>query len=259
MDFTTNNRLTDKLENHTIFTNLNTLVELRVFMERHVFAVWDFMSLLKKLQEIYVPHGSPWIPNPNGNVVRFINEIVMEEESDQSYGSDGGKYTSHFQIYLQAMKEVGASTKLIEEFIEIVGVEGIEKAMKLKNLPSSSRDFLNYTFDLIERGKGHEIAASFAIGRESVVPLMFKRILHKTGVSSEKAPVFHYYLERHAHLDGDHHGPMALKLLEDLCANDERYERDVYLEVKESLNARLKLWDGVLSEMKSQGLLQRLS
>ena len=88
--------LSEELKRHKVFTNLNTLDELCLFMEHHVFAVWDFMSLLKKLQEIYVPHGSPWIPNSNGNVVRFINEIVMEEESDQSYGSDGETYSSHF-------------------------------------------------------------------------------------------------------------------------------------------------------------------
>ena len=94
-------------------------------MEHHVFAVWDFMSLLKKLQLDLVPSGSPWVPNPNGNLVRFINEIVMEEESDQAYGN--GKdvtYTSHFQIYLDAMSEVGASTQIITEFVKKVEHRG---------------------------------------------------------------------------------------------------------------------------------------
>ena len=103
------------------------------------------------------------------------------------------------------------------------------------------------TFDLINRGKGHEIAASFAIGRESIVPIMFKRILEKTNISAEEAPVFHYYLERHAHLDGEHHGPMALRLLDDLCTDNEQKEKEVILEVESSLEARIKLWDGVLS------------
>lgn len=247
MNFDSINPIIKNLESHSIFKNLNTLEELKVFMEHHVFAVWDFMSLLKRLQEIYVPHGSPWTPNSNGNVVRFINEIVMEEESDKSYGSDGHSYSSHFEIYLHAMKEVGASTKAIDTFIEIVRREGIEKALKFENLPPPSLDFMKYTFALIERGKGHEIAASFAIGREGVVPLMFKRILDKTGVSSNEAPVFHYYLERHAHLDGEHHGPMALKLLDDLCTNDEEKKSEVLNEVQQSIDARIKLWDDVSS------------
>jgi hypothetical protein len=247
MNLTTVDPLSKKLESHQVFTNLNTLSELRLFMEHHVFAVWDFMSLLKKLQQIYVPHGSPWVPNPNGNVVRFINEIVMEEESDQSYGSKGESYSSHFEIYLEAMKEVGASTNIIDSFLDQVRSDGIEKALNFNLVPEPSKEFMGYTFDLINRGKGHEIAASFAIGRESIVPIMFKRILEKTNISAEEAPVFHYYLERHAHLDGEHHGPMALRLLDDLCTDNEQKEKEVILEVESSLEARIKLWDGVLS------------
>ena len=247
MNLTSVDPLSKKLESHQVFTNLNTLSELRLFMEHHVFAVWDFMSLLKNLQEIYVPHGSPWVPNPNGNVVRFINEIVMEEESDQSYGSKGESYSSHFEIYLEAMKEVGASTNIIDSFLDEVRSGGIEKALNFSLVPEPSREFMGYTFDLINRGKGHEIAASFAIGRESIVPIMFKRILEKTNISAEEAPVFHYYLERHAHLDGEHHGPMALRLLDDLCTDNEQKEKEVILEVESSLEARIKLWDGVLS------------
>ena len=247
MNLTTVDPLSKKLESHQVFTNLNTLSELRLFMEHHVFAVWDFMSLLKKLQQIYVPHGSPWVPNPNGNVVRFINEIVMEEESDQSYGSKGESYSSHFEIYLEAMKEVGASTNIIDSFLDEVRSDGIEKALNFNLVPEPSKEFMGYTFDLINRGKGHEIAASFAIGRESIVPIMFKRILEKTNISAEEAPVFHYYLERHAHLDGEHHGPMALRLLDDLCTDNEQKEKEVILEVESSLEARIKLWDGVLS------------
>ena len=97
---------------------------------------------------------------------------------------------------------------------------------------------MNYTFNLIDSGEGHEIAASFAIGRESIVPVMFKRILDQTGVSSNDAPVFHYYLERHAHLDGEHHGPMALKLLDVLCRGAKK-ERKVNSEVVKSLEARI--------------------
>ena len=219
--------ISKRLEAHSVFSKLNTLDELRVFMEHHVFAVWDFMSLLKRLQEIYVPHGSPWVPQSDGNVVRFINEIVMEEESDQAYNSDGERYASHFEIYLEAMTEVGASTDSINHFLNEVRTSGLDKALNLSCVPSPSREFMNHTFELIDQGKGHEIAASFSIGRESIVPVMFKRILELTKIGVNDAPVFHYYLERHAHLDGEHHGPMALKLLDDLCANEPEKENEV--------------------------------
>lgn len=247
--------ISKRLEAHPVFSKLNTLDELRVFMEHHVFAVWDFMSLLKRLQEIYVPHGSPWVPQSDGNVVRFINEIVMEEESDQAYNSDGERYASHFEIYLEAMTEVGASTDSINHFLNEVRTSGLDKALNLSCVPSPSREFMNHTFELIGQGKGHEIAASFSIGRESIVPVMFKRILELTKIGVNDAPVFHYYLERHAHLDGEHHGPMALKLLDDLCANEPEKENEVILQVQSSLNARIKLWDGVILATESARLL----
>ena len=247
--------ISKRLEAHSVFSKLNTLDELRVFMEHHVFAVWDFMSLLKRLQEIYVPHGSPWVPQSDGNVVRFINEIVMEEESDQAYNSDGERYASHFEIYLEAMTEVGASTDSINHFLNEVRTSGLDKALNLSCVPSPSREFMNHTFELIGQGKGHEIAASFSIGRESIVPVMFKRILELTKIGVNDAPVFHYYLERHAHLDGEHHGPMALKLLDDLCANEPEKENEVILQVQSSLNARIKLWDGVILATENARLL----
>ena len=247
--------ISKRLEAHPVFSKLNTLDELRVFMEHHVFAVWDFMSLLKRLQEIYVPHGSPWVPQSDGNVVRFINEIVMEEESDQAYNSDGERYASHFEIYLEAMTEVGASTDSINHFLNEVRTSGLDKALNLSCVPSPSREFMNHTFELIDQGKGHEVAASFSIGRESIVPVMFKRILELTKIGVNDAPVFHYYLERHAHLDGEHHGPMALKLLDDLCANEPEKENEVILQVQSSLNARIKLWDGVILATESARLL----
>ena len=242
--------LKEKLANHRIFERINSIQELKVFMEHHIFAVWDFMSLLKKLQIDLVPSGSPWVPNPNGNLVRFINEIVMEEESDQAY-SNGAEisYTSHYQIYLDAMTEVGASTETISRFVEMVKSEGINSAMQKINLPEPSRLFMSHTFKLINEGKSHEIAASFAIGRESIVPLMFKRILDQSKLEDDQVPVFRYYLVRHAELDGDHHGPMAHKLLENMSAGDPKIQQEIIDQATKSIEQRIFFWDGVLDAL----------
>jgi hypothetical protein len=239
-----------QLEKHAIFKRMNSLDELRVFMEHHVYAVWDFMSLLKKLQIVMVPSGSPWLPGPNGNVIRFINEIVMEEESDQLPSTlDSPEYTSHFEIYLNAMQEVGASTLNINKFLEIVRQDGITKALNWPSLPEPARKFMIHTFDLIEKGKPHEIASSFAIGRESVVPVMFNRILDETSLASDLIPVFRYYLERHTELDGDHHGPMAHQLLENMCSGNPDMEREIIQQAETSMLQRIEFWDGVLKAL----------
>jgi len=246
MNFDSLNPLKHKLENHPIFSRINSIDELIVFMEHHVFAVWDFMSLLKKLQKDLVPSGSPWVPNPNGNLVRFINEIVMEEESDQAFGKGNEiTYTSHYQIYLDAMTEVGASTNVVTEFVEEVSCKGIHAAFNFSKLPEPSLKFMKHTFDLIEKGKSHEIASSFAIGRESIVPLMFQRILDQSKLGAQEVPVFRYYLQRHAELDGDHHGPMALKLLENMSAGDPEVENEIVQQAEKSIEQRISFWDGV--------------
>ena len=242
--------LKEKLANHRIFERINSIQELKVFMEHHIFAVWDFMSLLKKLQKDLVPSGSPWVPNPNGNLVRFINEIVMEEESDQAYNNGAEiSYTSHYQIYLDAMTEVGASTETILRFVEMVKSEGINSAMQKINLPEPSRLFMSHTFKLINEGKSHEIAASFAIGRESIVPLMFKRILDQSKLEDDQVPVFRYYLVRHAELDGDHHGPMAHKLLENMSEGDPEIQQEIIEQAIKSIEQRIFFWDGVLDAL----------
>ena len=246
MNFDSLNPLKHKLENHPIFSRINSIDELIVFMEHHVFAVWDFMSLLKKLQKDLVPSGSPWVPNPNGNLVRFINEIVMEEESDQAFGKGNEiTYTSHYQIYLDAMTEVGASTNVVTEFVEEVSCKGIHAAFNSSKIPEPSLKFMKHTFDLIEKGKSHEIASSFAIGRESIVPLMFQRILDQSKLGAYEVPVFRYYLQRHAELDGDHHGPMALKLLENMSAGDPEIENEIVQQAEKSIEQRIIFWDGV--------------
>jgi hypothetical protein len=242
--------LKQKLETHPIFDRINSIEELKIFMEHHVFAVWDFMSLLKKLQLDLVPSGSPWIPNPNGNLVRFINEIVMEEESDQAFGSGNEiTYTSHYQIYLDAMSEVGASTNAITDFVEEVAGKGIHTAFESNKIPKPSLEFMKHTFDLIERGKSHEIAASFAIGRESIVPLMFQRILDQSKLGTDEVPVFRYYLQRHAELDGDHHGPMALKLLKNMSAGSSEKENEIVKQAEKSIEQRISFWDGVYAAL----------
>lgn len=90
-----------RLEAHPVYAAVTSIGDLQCFMQHHVYSVWDFMSLIKYLQATVAPASVPWVPQGDGDVRRFINELVLEEESDEA--GDGEHFTSHFELYLSAM------------------------------------------------------------------------------------------------------------------------------------------------------------
>lgn len=233
------------LENHSIYKKIDNIEKLKFFMERHVYAVFDFMSLAKALQNEFAPIETIWLPPKNSQLSRFVNEIILAEESDQC----NGETFSHFEMYLKAMNEVNADTDMISQFLSNVRAEGINFALANCNIPNSAKSFSQYTFDLVTHGKIHEIASSFCFGREKVIPLMFEKILQKINLKPSDAPLFHLYLNRHIEIDGDSHGPMALKIIDSLCGSNLQSWEEAKDSAIKALDKRLKFWDLVSDEL----------
>ena len=231
-----------QLEDHPVYAAVSSLEELQCFMQHHVYSVWDFMSLIKYLQATVAPASYPWVPQGDGDVRRFINELVLEEESDEA--GDGEHFSSHFELYLSAMQEIGADTSVIREFVATVAGQGIQAALQLPQLPGPSAAFSRTTFAFIESGRPHEVAAALALGREHIIPCMFRAILERIGVSEQDAPIFHYYLNRHIHLDEDFHAPLSLRLLNSLCTSVQQRDEAIQAAHK-AVSARVDFWDGV--------------
>jgi hypothetical protein len=210
-------------------------------MKYHVFAVWDFMSLLKTIQHNVVPSGNLWLPSQGtrSDIARLINEIVLCEESDIS--PDGKSSISHFDLYLQAMLEVGADTDLIKTYLNQVVENG-----NISDCPEVVREFVESTFEAIRRGP-HCAAASFCYGRETVIPSMFIRLLRQINISNTDAPKFHYYLERHIQVDGEDHGPMSENLVNYFCKNDPFLIHEAEQAAIDAITARIKLFDRIES------------
>jgi len=219
--------LQDQLEGHAIYGAIQRIEDLRIFMQHHVFSVWDFMSLIKYLQRQIAPVAVPWQPTSDPSLRYFINELIQEEESDAiPLGSGEVLYASHFELYCRAMNEIGADGGLPERFLALVSEQGLDKALYSSLVPLPARYFSETTFCFIREDKPHLVAAALTLGRENLIPTMFR-------------------------LDEDFHGPLSMRLLETLCNDDPERIEEAEIAAEEALCARIRFWDGVLEAIES--------
>jgi Protein of unknown function (DUF3050) len=237
---------------HPLYAEIVDLSHVAEFMRHHVFAVWDFMSLLKALQRNLTCVTLPWFPVGDAETRFLINEIVAGEESDVD---ERGERASHFELYLKAMRQTEVDTREVERFIESAKRSSdISQTIRSAAIPQAAKDFMDYTFALINEGKAHVLAAVFTFGREDLIPEMFLSLVADLEKRfPDKISILKYYLHRHIEVDGDEHGHLALAMTEKLCGEDENKWREAESAVIRALELRIALWNGVLESIcKSQ-------
>lgn len=234
----------EKIVNHKLYQEIKNIHDVHQFMGYHVYAVWDFMSILKSLQQQLTCVNIPWFPVGSADTRFLINEIVVGEESDVD---ENGDRKSHFEMYLDAINQCQGDTKSIECFLEnLIKTGNLEKAFAAADTPLAVREFVNFTFQTIASGETHKMAAIFTFGREDLIPGMFYSLVNELHASMpEKLSKFKYYLDRHIEVDGGHHGKLAIQMIENLCGDDPQKWMEVEEWSIESLKMRLKLWDSV--------------
>lgn len=239
----------NSLLNHSLYAKINSISDLHRFLEGHVYAVWDFMSLLKALQQKLTCTTTPWFATSNPETRYLINEIVLAEESDLALD---GRRLSHFEMYLEAMQACNANIEQISNFVKNLSTNSVFDAIEEQNLSKGISEFLKFTFEIIEKGNAHEIAAAFTFGREDLIPSMFTEILKefKSSFPETDLKELIYYFDRHIELDADEHGPMAFKMIDELCGTDEKKWKEVAEISKLSLQKRIGLWDAIEENLK---------
>jgi hypothetical protein len=234
-----------EVTSHPLYNKLNSMDAVVTFMEYHVFAVWDFMSLLKTLQHNLTCVQVPWVPSGPTSSRRLINDIVLVEESDER----GAEFISHFELYLEGMREAGADTGPIDTFIDLLRRgRAVLPSLKEAGAPEPAAEFVATTWDFIEHGPLHCQAAAFAFGREDLIPDMFDQV---AALNSELGglSVFVDYLRRHIQVDSEEHTPMAMQMLAELCRDDSARVAECEETIATALAARIRLWDGILAEI----------
>ena len=228
---------------HPIYAALTSEHAIRTFMEHHVFAVWDFMSLLKSLQRNLTCVEVPWVPTGPTGSRHLINDIVLVEESDELRGG----FISHFELYLDGMTEAGADTSVIDAFIGLLRAgRPVLPALDEVRVPPPAAEFVRLTWGFIESAPVHAQAAAFAFGREDLIPDMFEQVVN-VNERLGSLGTFVDYLSRHIQVDAEEHTPMAMQMLADLCGEDPAKWAECAETVNLALAARARLWDGILA------------
>jgi len=244
----------DILLQHPLYSRVKSIDDLRHFLQGHVYAVWDFMSLLKALQAKLTCTHVPWLPVGNPEIRYLINEIVLAEETDINID---GERQSHYEMYIDAMRACGADVTDVAGFIDdVVTTQNIFVSIKKSPLHKGIKAFLDFTFRVIEEGKPHEIAAAFTFGREDLIPGMFTEILRNFEANFPEADLSKliYYFERHIALDADEHGPMAMQMVVELCGGDDQKWKEVEDISRRALEKRIGLWDAIEEKMLHEDL-----
>ncbi|MGL4967386.1 MAG: DUF3050 domain-containing protein [Inquilinus sp.] len=236
-----------RMVEHPVFAAIRDIQSLRIFMEAHVFAVWDFMSLLKRLQRDLTCVEVPWLPPRDRQAAHLINQIVLGEETDVG---PNGEPVSHLELYLGAMREVGANTASFELFqTDLASGATLAGAFDRAEVAPFIREFTGHTLQIASSAPLLTVMASFFYGREDVIPHMFSSLLERWRIGANQAPMFVYYLKRHIEVDSDQHGPAAKAILAAATADDPGRGLQVLGAARQSIEARIRLWDGLLTSL----------
>lgn len=243
--------ISTELKTHPLYSKFSdkrtVQKRIRTYMEYQVWCVWDFMALLKSIQQKLIPTSIAWTPPEYASLGRYLYDVLRTEETDVS-NEPGKDHASHFEAYLNAMQEAGADIEPISDFIaELKKGIPVDDAIAMARMPEPSREFVTNTMKHI-KGKVHESVAVFCLSREGIIPEMFTTFTESL-VNEEGFTKFRWYLDRHIELDSSSHGPLSVKLFKTMVGNDKTKLYEALDATLNALQARKNLLDAINTEV----------
>ena len=236
--------LRQALLHHPVYGQLLSVTDIHIFMEHQIFAVWDYMSLLKALQRELTCVEVPWVPKGSPVVRKLINEMVLGMETDVD---QEGLPASHYELYLDAMEATGADTSAIKDLIrEISFGKTVHEALGTLSIPDTVKDFVQFSFDTIAKCKVHEIASLITFGRRDLIPDLFCDLVEDLDARHpNRLHLLCYFLDRHQAVEAGQHGPMAMQMIAELCGEDDTKWEECRMAAIRALEYRMALWDSI--------------
>ena len=247
--------LKEKIVTHPLYDFMKEEDAVIVFMENHIFSVWDFQSLLKSLQSKLTCTGTPWHPTSDREARRLINEIVLDEESGRN---PQGGYSSHFELYREAMIDAGANTSKIDKLIYEISQGADIRSNSNYLLPHNVERFVLHTFENIYQNNLIDLLSIFTYGREDIIPKMFSKLIKKFYEDNpSRWSKLNFYLNEHIECDDIRHGPMAKKILENICKDDAKKWHRAETASVNALTQRKLMWDNILKSIKKLRIVSK--
>ena len=234
---------------HSLYAKMKDIQSLRIFMEHHVWSVYDFMCLAKRLQCAFTSIAFPWSPPRQPGIARLMNEIILGIETDVR---PDGTAASHFDLYLDAIEEVGAHIAPVQRYLQALEAGRTwQGSLQNSGAPAAAAAFIRQTLESIENQNLAFVAGAFTFGREMLIPDLFIQFLDAVKESHPgRTAGLAYYLERHAEVDRKGHSPLALEMLEKTIELGHGTAEDVLEGAQTELVKRIRLWDAVLYTME---------
>lgn len=230
---------------HPIFPRLKSLEAVKVFMEHHIWCVWDFMYLAKSVHSSLSGRGA-WSPSPCPETLADFNDILATEETDIG---PTGKLGSHFEFFVEAMEQAGADTIPVRAFQRQVELgEAPLLAMRKSKAPTSAIQFVSATMNDAS-GPTHIRAASFCLAREDLVPRLLRRLRRYVPWNHPRLEMLKWYVDRHIELDTVHHGPTGRRILAAVIAGDSNRRAEASAAAELAIAARVKYLDAILRSL----------